>query len=367
MMNVAVFDAHEFERVALERALEERKPLEERKLGGELSLPEAGGPGASSGSGVTFRYIEARLGEETALLAKGCEAVCVFVNDRVTETVLGILAQCGVRLVALRCAGFNNVDLAAARRFNIAVARVPEYSPHAIAEHAVALILALNRKLVRASARLREGNFLLDGLVGFDLYGKTVGVIGTGRIGAVFATIMRGFGCRILGLDPKPDLALSEETGLEYCGLKELLAQSDIVSLHLPLVESSRHLLNAETISWMKRGSMLINTGRGALVDTEALIEGLKSGKIGAAGLDVYEEEEGVFFEDHSGEVLGDEKLSWLLMCPNVLVTAHQAFLTREALHELAAVTLESLTDLPRGRVPQPDDVDGRRWLAGQS
>ncbi len=341
MLEVAVFDTHRFDREALERA-------------GTGKIP-----------GVTFRFLEPRLQLQTAALAAGCGAVCVFVNDCVDAAVLEVLAGSGVRLVALRCAGFNNVDLGAARRLGVAVVRVPEYSPHAIAEHAVALILALNRKLVRAASRIRDGNFLLEGLVGFDLFGKTVGVVGTGRIGAVFARIMHGFGCKILGLDPRPDQDLVRETGLEYCELRELLSRCDIVSLHLPLNEGSRHLLNAETISWMKSGAMLVNTGRGALVETEALMAGLKSGQIGAAGLDVYEEEEGVFFEDHSGEVLNDEKLTWLLMCPNVLVTAHQAFLTREALHELATATLSNVEALAGGKIPKDSEIDGRCWLVG--
>ncbi len=358
-LNVAVFDSHRFDRDFLTEAA-----ARSRADGGPFTRLHSGVH--SQSRALEFRFLETRLGLETAALAAGCEAVCVFVNDCVDAAVLEQLAALGVRMVALRCAGYNNVDLAAARRLKIAVARVPEYSPHAVAEHAVALILALNRKLVRAAARIREGNFLLDGLVGFDLYQKTVGVVGTGRIGAVFARIMHGFGCRILALDPKPDASLVAETGAEYCSLRELLSRSDIVSLHLPLVETSRHLLNAESLSWMKRGAMLINTGRGALVETEALIDGVKSGHIGAAGLDVYEEEEGVFFEDHSGEVLQDANLAWLLMCPNVLVTAHQAFLTREALHQLAAVTVSSLLALDRGEMPLDSAVDGRCWLVGR-
>jgi D-lactate dehydrogenase len=256
------------------------------------------------------------------------------------------------------------VDLAAARRLGIGVARVPAYSPHAIAEHAVALILALNRKLVRASGRVRDGNFSLEGLVGFDLHGKTVGVVGTGKIGAVFARIMRGFGCVLLGSDPAPDPRLSEETGLVYCPLPELLGRSDIVSLHLPLNEATRHVVDAVAIGRMRKGAMLINTGRGALVDTSALMDGLKSGWIGAVGLDVYEEEEGVFFEDHSEEVLQDEKLAWLLMCPNVLVTAHQAFLTREALSGLAATTLLNLREYQRAaKGLGHGTLDPQRWL----
>jgi D-lactate dehydrogenase len=348
MITVAIFDTHRFDREALERA--------------------AAGPAPAGTEGIAFRFLEVRLSSATASLAAGCEAVCVFVNDRVDSDTLNRLADAGVRMVALRCAGFNNVDLAAARHLGVGVARVPAYSPHAIAEHAVALILALNRKLVRASSRVREGNFSLEGLVGFDLYGKSVGVVGTGKIGAVFARIMRGFGCVLFGSDPVPDPLLSQETGLEYCTLPELLGRSDIVSLHLPLNAATRHVVDAAAIGGMKAGAMLINTGRGALVDTPALIEGLKSGQIGAVGLDVYEEEEGVFFEDHSEEVLRDEKLAWLLMCPNVLVTAHQAFLTREALQGLASTTLLNLREYKStvlgGTRYAPDP---QRWLVEPS
>jgi len=344
MLTVAVFDTHRFDREALELA--------------------AVATGPAGTEPIAFRFVEARLGQETASLAAGCEAVCVFVNDRVDEDTLERLAEAGVRMVALRCAGFNNIDLVAARRLGFSVARVPAYSPHAIAEHAVALILALNRKLIRASNRVREGNFSLEGLVGFDLHGKTVGVLGTGKIGAVFTRIMRGFGCLLLGSDPTPDPLLSQETGLTYCTLPELLGRADIVSLHLPLNDATRHVVDAAAIGRMRSGAMLINTGRGALVDTPALIEGLKSGKIGAVGLDVYEEEEGVFFEDHSEEVLQDEKLAWLLMCPNVLVTAHQAFLTREALQGLASTTLLNLREYQSSaRGIAPETADTQRWL----
>lgn len=347
MISVAVFDTHRFDREALESeaARPASKPAGEERP-------------------IHFRFVEARLKAATVSLAAGCEAVCVFVNDRVDKETLERLAAAGVRLVTLRCAGFNNVDLAAAKRLGLSVARVPAYSPHAVAEHAVALILALNRKLIRAAGRVRDGNFSLEGLVGFDLHGKTVGVVGTGKIGAAFARIMRGFGCVLLGSDPAPDPRLASETALEYCPLPELLGRSDIVSLHLPLNEATRHVVDAKAIGGMRPGAMLINTGRGALVDTVALMEGLKSGRIGAVGLDVYEEEEGVFFEDHSEEVLRDEKLAWLLMCPNVLVTAHQAFLTREALEGLAATTILNLReykDRAEGLIQGP--VDPQRWL----
>jgi D-lactate dehydrogenase len=352
MIHVAVFDTHRFDREALERAASAGSVAD-------------GAPGENA---VSFRFLEGRLNASTASLAAGCEAVCVFVNDRLDEETLGLLFAAGVRMVALRCAGFNHIDLAAAKRLGLCVARVPAYSPYAIAEHAVALILALNRKLVRASGRVRDGNFSLEGLVGFDLHGKTVGVLGTGKIGAAFARIMRGFGCVLLGTDPMPDPGLAQETGLTYCALPELLGRSDIVSLHLPLNDATRHVVNAAAIARMRPGAMLINTGRGALVDTLALMEGLKNGRVGAVGLDVYEEEEGVFFEDHSEEVLGDEKLAWLLMCPNVLVTAHQAFLTREALEGLASTTLLNLReyqDAVLGRLHAPPD--GQRWLVAPS
>ncbi|MEI6715630.1 MAG: 2-hydroxyacid dehydrogenase [Verrucomicrobiota bacterium] len=319
-MRVAIFDTHQFDRESLVRA--------------------------NSTSGHDLVFLEVRLNLSTYTLAAGCQAVCVFVNDTVDAGVLRALAQLGVRLVALRCAGFNNVDLAAAQQCGIAVVRVPEYSPHAIAEHAVALLLALDRKLIRATARVRDGNFSLDGLVGFDLFGKTVGVLGTGKIGATFARIMRGFGCRVLGWDLHHNPELERDHVLVYQSLNEVLESSDILSLHIPLNSDTRHIVGAEAISRMKPGVVLINTGRGALIDTPALVEALKSGKVGAAGLDVYEEEEGVFFVDHSGEVLADEQLAWLLMCPNVLVTSHQAFLTKEALEKISSTTLDSITSI---------------------
>ena len=350
LLRVAVFDAHHYDSSSLKEAAEQafRHP--------EPDLPPVE---------FDLRLLEPHLDVRTASLAKGCEAVCVFVNDRVSAQVLEELKALGVRMVALRCAGFNNVDLQAAERLGIAVARVPEYSPHAVAEHAVALLLALNRKLVRASQRVRDGNFLLDGLMGFDLFGKTVGVVGTGKIGATFARIMHGFGCRILASDPNQNAALVADTGLEYCELPVLLEKSDIVSLHLPLTPASWHLLNADSIHRLKHGATVINTGRGGLIETDALIAALKSGAVGAAGLDVYEEEEGVFFADHSGTVPTDEKLTWLLMCPNVLITAHQAFLTREALQQLATVTVRNLVSLACGMVPAPSAVDGQCWLSG--
>ncbi len=299
--------------------------------------------------GHDLAFFEPRLDRQTTPLAAGSGAVCSFVNDRLDAVALDALHAGGVRLVALRSAGHNHVDLDAAGRLGLAVARVPAYSPQAVAEHAVCLILALNRKVHRAYNRVRDGNFSLDGLVGFDLHGKTVGVVGTGRIGAALAGIMRGFGCELLGSDACPDDRLAERVGLRYVGLPELYRESDVVSLHVPLTPGTYHLVGADALAGMKRGVFLINTGRGALVDTAALIAALKSGHVGAAGLDVYEEEEGVFFRDLSDQVLQDDVLARLLTFPNVLVTSHQGFLTREALANIADTTLENARAFERG------------------
>ncbi|MCM2282845.1 MAG: 2-hydroxyacid dehydrogenase [Bdellovibrionaceae bacterium] len=312
--------------------------------------------GANARFGHELEFLEARLTEQTVVLAQGAPCVCVFVNDRVNESVLRALADGGTRIVALRSAGFNHVDLKAAAKVGIKVVRVPEYSPFAVAEHATALILSLDRKIHRAFFRVREGNFSLDGLIGFDLHGRTVGLIGTGKIGRVMAKIMNGFGCRLLASDPEPDSRLIQELGLSYVDLDVLFKESDIISLHLPLTPGTRHLINAEAITKMKPGVMLINTGRGALIDTRALIGGLKSGHIGSAGLDVYEEEEGIFFEDLSGQVLQDDVLARLLTFPNVILTAHQGFLTREALTNIAETTLANITALEQG-ADSPNEV----------
>jgi len=296
-----------------------------------------------------LQFYDFRLSTETVGTATGFDAVCVFVNDRLDRACLTALAEAGVKLVALRCAGFNNIDRADARELGIAVTRVPAYSPHAVAEHSVALLLTLNRKIHRAFNRVRELNFSISGLVGFDLYGKTVGIVGTGRIGRATAQIFRGFGCRVLVHDPQPAQDWAFAQGVTYAPLDEVLAQSDVLSLHLPLTSQSHYLLNATTLSAMKRGAYLINTSRGKLVDTVALIQALKSGHLGGVALDVYEEEEGLFFEDLSGSVLQDDELARLLTFPNVLITAHQAFLTREALTEIAAVTTQNLLCLATG------------------
>jgi D-lactate dehydrogenase len=290
-----------------------------------------------------LRFFEPHLNEETVSLATGFEAVCVFVNDQVNASVIAKLRSLGVRLIALRCAGYNNVDLAAATKHGITVVRVPAYSPYAVAEHAIALMLALNRKLHRAYNRVREGNFALDGLVGFDMQSKTVGLIGTGQIGTVVAQILTGFGCPILAFDPIPN-PTCQSLGVRYVELNELLAQSDVISLHCPLTPENEHIIDDAAIARMKNGVMLINTSRGALLDTVAIIGGLKSGKIGYLGLDVYEEEEEIFFEDRSGLILSDDVFARLLTFPNVIITGHQAFFTREALLNIAARTIDNIT-----------------------
>ena len=288
-------------------------------------------------------YLEPRLSADTVAAAAGAPAVCIFVNDEASAAVLEALEARGLRLVALRCAGFNNVDLAAAQRLGITVCRVPEYSPHAVAEHTLALILALNRKTHRAYARVREGNFALEGLLGFDIHGKTVGVVGTGKIGATFLRVISGLGCTLLAHDPQPNpecLAM----GVRYVTVAELLAASDIISLHCPLTPATRHLIDGAAVRRLKRGAMLINTSRGAVVDTLALIEGLKTGAIGSLGLDVYEEEADLFFENLSDQVLHDDVFARLLTFPNVLITAHQAFFTAEALATIAQTTLANVS-----------------------
>jgi D-lactate dehydrogenase len=303
---------------------------------------------ANDEAGHELHFLEPRLTPETVPLAAGADAVCAFVNDDLGAEVLEGLASTGVRLVALRSAGFNHVDLAAAERLGLAVARVPGYSPHAVAEHCVGLVLALNRKLHRAYNRVREGNFSLTGLLGFDLRGKTVGVVGTGQIGARFAQIMVGFGCDVVASDPYPDEAC-RAAGVTYLDLDEVLGRSDVVALHCPLTPDTHHLIDAERLERMKHGVMLINTSRGALIDTTAVIDALKSGRIGHLGLDVYEEEADLFFEDLSDQVLHDDVFSRLLTFPNVIITGHQAFFTSEALGNIAGTTIDNITAFERG------------------
>jgi len=302
---------------------------------------------AAAAAGHELTFLEPRLTPATAVLAKGYPAICSFVNDGLTAEVLAMLALGGTRFVALRCAGFNQVDLDACSKLGVRVARVPAYSPYAVAEHTVGMMLTLNRKFHKAYNRVREGNFAIDSLLGFDMHGKTVGVIGTGKIGAIAARILHGFGCRILMYDVFENDEC-RQIG-RYVALDELYRQSDIVTLHCPLTPETSHVINRDAIDRMKPGVMLINTSRGALVDTEAIIAGLKSGRIGYVGLDVYEEEADLFFEDLSSRVIQDDVFMRLLTFPNVLITSHQAFFTDTALGEIAKVTMENLTAFERG------------------
>lgn len=290
-------------------------------------------------AGIEVKYFEPNLDEDTVSLAAGFDAVCVFVNDTVNAAVVEKLYELGVKAILLRCAGFNNVDIKACQG-KLRVFRVPAYSPHAVAEHAMALLLTINRRTHKAYIRTREFNFSLQGLAGFDLYGKTVGIIGTGKIGRVFADICKGFGMQILAYDKFP----AADSGLTYVELPELFEKSDIISLHCPLTEDTRHIINADSIARMKKGVTIINTSRGGLVDTEALITGIKEKKVGAACLDVYEEEGDLFYEDFSGHIVQDDKLVRLIAMPNVIVTSHQAFLTNEALDNIAATTVRNMT-----------------------
>lgn len=294
-------------------------------------------------------FLEHRLSTKTASLATGSEGVCVFVNDHLDAETIATLAKSGTRLISLRCAGHNNVDLKAAQKHDITVVRVPGYSPYAVAEHTIGLILALNRKLHRAYNRVREGNFALDGLLGFDLHGRTIGIIGTGKIGSVVAQILTGFGCPTLAFDPIPN-ETCRSLGIRYVNLDELFTRSDIITLHCPLTPENKHMIDAKALEKMKNGVMLINTSRGALIDTAAVIEALKSGKIGYLGLDVYEEEEQIFFEDRSGLIIPDDVFARLLTFPNVIITGHQAFFTREALRNIAATTIENITKFGRNQ-----------------
>lgn len=323
-MKIAFFDCHNFERGVFEEV--------NQKYGHQI------------------QFLDLKLKPSTAPLAKGCDAVCVFVNDQVDQKSIQKLAENQVRLVALRCAGFNHVDLRAARDHGIQVVRVPEYSPHAVAEHTVALMLSLNRKIHRAYNRVRELNFSLDGLVGFDLYQKKVGIIGMGRIGQVLAKILHGFGCEILAVDKFEDQE-AIKMGVRYVSLDELIPQVNILTLTVPLTPETHHLINAQRLSRMKKGVMIINTGRGGLIDTQALIQSLKSGHVGSAGLDVYEEEESIFFKDFSVEGLQDDVLARLLTFPNVLLTSHQGFLTQEALRQIAITTLENCASFEGGQL----------------
>lgn len=329
-LKIAVFDTHLFDREALTLANHGRHEL---------------------------RYFETRLTPATAELAKGCDVACLFANDQANEESLKILQAAGVRLLALRSAGFNHVDVQTANQLGLKVVRVPAYSPYAVAEHAVAMLMCFNRKIHRAFSRVHELNFSLDGLLGFDVHDKTIGVIGTGRIGRVFAQILRGFGCRVLALDRQPDQVWADSTNIVYCSRETLLRESDVVSLHVPLNSETRHLIDASALSLMKKTAILINTGRGALIDTSALVNALKRHKIGGACLDVYEEEEGVFFHDLSQTGIDDDLLARLLTFPNVLLTSHQGFFTTEALKNIADTTFQSIDSFADGRDLGPVQV----------
>jgi D-lactate dehydrogenase len=333
MIKTIVFDTKPYDREALERA--------------------------SIGGDIEWRFKDYRLSTETASTARGAQAVCIFVNDRADRSCLEVLAAVGTKYIALRCAGYNGVDLPAAKELGFSVTRVPAYSPYAVAEHAVALLLALNRKIPRATNRVRDLNFSLNGLVGFDLHGRTAGIVGTGKIGRIAAQILRGFGMRVLAFDPFQSNEWAKQYGVEYTDARTLAKESDVISLHTPLTPETHHIIRRETLELMKPGTILINVSRGALIDTKALIEALKCGRLGGVALDVYEEEEGVFFEDLSGKILHDDELARLLTFPNVLITAHQAFLTGEALAEIARVTVENLIAFSNGKPFLPETTLG--------
>lgn len=339
-MNIIMFSAEDYERPFYERI--------------------------NADHGHELTYIEARLTCDTVGLAEGYEGLCAFINDNLNADILKTLAQGGTKLIALRSAGFNNVDLAAAKEHGLSVVRVPAYSPHAVAEHAMCLMLALNRKVHRAYNRVREGNFALHGLMGFDMHGKTAGIIGTGKIGQCMAEMLNGFGCCLLGFDPKENPAC-KELGLAYVDLETLLAESDIITLHCPLTPDTEHLIDASALSHLKEGAMLINTSRGGVVDTEAVLKALKTQRIGSLALDVYEEESDVFFRNLSDTVLQDDVLARLLTFPNVIVTGHQGFFTRDALQAIADTTLKNITEFAQNgecenelshEAHMPDDAD---------
>ena len=317
MLTVAVYDTKPYDRRYLEEAARSKN--------------------------IRFSFFDFRLTESSAITTKGSEVVSVFVNDTLNRSCLEILAKNGVKMIALRCAGFNNVDLKAAKELNLIITRVPAYSPHAVAEHTIGLLLAINRKIFRAYNRVRDLNFSLKGLVGFDICGKTAGIIGGGKIGRLVAQILRGFEAKVLVYDPVQDLEWALKYGIEYVDLNHLLKMSDIISLHVPLVPATFHMLDEEAFAKMKAGVFIINTSRGKVIHTRSLIKALKSGHVKGVALDTYEEEEGVFFEDLSDQIMLDDDLSRLLTFPNVLITAHQAFLTHEALCEIAHISVTNM------------------------
>ncbi len=332
-MNIAFFDTHKFEQEAFNAVNTKYK--------------------------FNIDYLETSLNSRTAELARGSDVVCSFVNDKIDDDCIKALMDMGIRMIALRSAGFNHVDLEAAKRHGMLVTRVPSYSPNSVAEFAVGMLLTLNRKIHKAYIRVKELNFSLDGLVGFDLYKKNVGVIGAGKIGKIFAQIMSSFGCKVLIFDRERDPELEANPLIEYSDLDEICKLADVISLHVPLTPSTYHIINSERMSLMKDGVYIINTGRGALIDSKALIENLKNSKVGGAALDVYEEEENIFFTDLSSKILQDDTLARLLTFPNVLLTSHQAFLTKEALENIAATTMESIDEFKKaGLVPSEKVVN---------
>ncbi len=306
--------------------------------------------------GHELRFFETRLDADTVKLAKGFDAICVFVNDKADDVTLHKMNKRGIKLLALRCAGFNNVDLDTADDLGITVLRVPAYSPEAVAEHALALILTLNRKTHKAYNRVREGNFSLERLTGFNVSGKTIGVIGTGAIGKAFIKLLKGFNASVKAYDPYPDEALREQ-GVDYISLENLLSQCDIVSLHCPLTPDTHRIINSRNLKQIKTGAMLINTSRGKLIDTEAVIQSLRDKKLGSLGIDVYAEEEKLFFKDLSEMIIEDDTISRLISLPNVLITAHQAFLTREAIEQIVETTLQNITDFENNSVKKKNQV----------
>lgn len=314
---------------------------------------------ANAGAGHALSYPDARLSTETAELARRCEAVSIFIEDDASAEVLKLLHEGGVRLIALRSAGFNHVDVAEAERLGMTLLRVPEYSPSAVAEHAVGLMLTLNRKFHRAYNRVREQNFALDGLMGFDMHGKTVGVVGTGSIGECVCRILTGFGCRVTAHDLQSNAAC-ESLGVEYMPLERLLGESNIITLHCPLTPATHHMIGEKALASMKSGAMLINTSRGGVIDTRALIAALKQGRIGSVGLDVYEEEGDLFFKDLSDTVVQDDVFIRLMTFPNVLITAHQAFFTREAVTAIARTTIANISGFERSDIPEANHVTSR-------
>lgn len=324
MLNVVVYDTKSYDRQYLEK------------------VPE--------GKNISWRFLDFRLSEAAAITATGAQAICIFVNDVADRACLEILAALGVKLIALRSSGYNNVDLAAAKEFNLRITRVPAYSPHAVAEHTIGLLLALNRKIYRAYNRVRDLNFSLHGLIGFDICGKTAGIVGAGKIGKIVAQILRGFEAEVLVVDAEQDLEWAKRYGIKYVDFPTILEKCDIISLHVPLLPETFHLIDENAFKAMKPGVVLINTSRGKVIDTQAMITALKSGNIKGVALDTYEEEEGIFFEDLSDKILLDDELSRLITFPNVLITAHQGFFTHEALSEIAKTTVLNLQAFASGK-----------------